>query len=199
MTAKISNNEELLHARAPSSEQDKKRSSIFKEIYNELSSQSDEKEHPLENPLALAPPPPVPFSAPLLSTEQIKAGALEVEVFFHQMVEKITTVQAQGLTTTTVILPENDTSILSGTEVTITEYNTAPKDYNISIKGSPEATVLFQAHLGELVTALNTEYRTFKINRLDLVLHSKKAHGIAKHKSEKSKELEDDGSALPLD
>lgn len=168
----------------------------FKEIFEELlpKAKAEKKEEPLDNPLALTPMPPAPFTPIVLTPIIMERGGLEVEAIFHQMVEKITHIHEAGLTTTTVTLPENTNSLLSGTEITLIEYNTAPKDYNICIKGSPEATTLFQAHLGELISAFNTEYRPFKINRLELSLHSKR-----RPEASKKKELEeDDGTPLPL-
>lgn len=170
----------------------------FKSIYEDCSakkeiSEEEEKESIVTiSPIDLMSPP----KSPCIEITSFK-GVQEVEAVFHQMVEAMTILHQEGISETTLVLHSADGSILSGTEITILEYNTAPKDFNIQIKGSPEAVQLFEKHLGELVAAFNAEYRPFKIHRLDI--HQTHKRGIGRKKELMQEELtQDDGSALSL-
>lgn len=172
----------------------------FKTVYRETKIKKPESDKEEQTP-TIAPMTPVALlshSSPLLALSKIE-GIQEIETAWHQIVESMTHLDNAGIQETTLVLQSSKESILSGTEITILEYNTAPKDFNIQIKGSPEAVQLFTKHLGELVAAFNSEYRPFKVNRLDLYLNKKEAIARKKRIISETKELtQDDGSALSL-
>ena len=80
--------------------------------------------------------------------------------------------QQEGVHTTTLFL-EGDpfsTSLFAGSCVTITEYSTAPKLFNVHFSASPAAVQLLQAHAGELVAAFSKEKFGFAIHRVETEL-----------------------------
>jgi len=175
----------------------------FKSVYDNCSIDKEVHEETLKEnniaitPLDLARPPLSPLVIAISPINSLK----EVETLFVQMVETMTTLYQEGHTETTFVLNRGNDSFLSGTEITILEYNTAPKDFNIQIKGSPEAVKLFERHLGGLVAAFNAEHHhPFKIHRLEIYQNSKRATVRKKEATSEEKECsQDEGSTLSLD
>src|SRR5204863_1766421 len=112
-----------------SNPQEKSREKKFKSIYEDCSAKKELSEE--EDKAALLAISPIDLMTPpksaCIEISSIK-GVQEVEAVFHQMVEAMTTLHQEGISETTLLLHSSEGSILSGTEITILEYNTAPKD-----------------------------------------------------------------------
>ena len=73
-------------------------------------------------------------------------------------------------------------SIFNGSEISIKEYSSAPKIFNIQFNGNPEAVNLVQGNLGNLMAALSDKEYNFKVNRFDIGLVSDKDEPLFKRK-----------------
>ena len=85
----------------------------------------------------------------------------------------------QGKTETTIHLNEQQSQLLQGAEIVISQVSTAPGSYNIELKGPPQAVALFQDNLEKLKKAFQRreeENKTakkefnFKINDIRISL-----------------------------
>jgi hypothetical protein len=86
--------------------------------------------------------------------------------YFERMVSNITVMLETGVTTTTITLNEPTGSIFAGTQISIAEFSTAPKAFNIEITGSSEAVAIFDSNMDDLSAAF-ANYKEFSINRLE--------------------------------
>ena len=72
---------------------------------------------------------------------------------FDRIVGVVTVLQMQGKTETTIHLNEQQSELLQGAEVVISQVSTAPGSYNIELRGPPQAVALFQDNLEQLKKA----------------------------------------------
>lgn len=102
---------------------------------------------------------------------KIDASA-QVMQLYHKMVETLLHLHREGIDETTFFLDGDafSSSLFHGAKITITEYSTAPKVFNIHFSADPKALSVFEAHAGELVNALKNGNFGFSIHRLDTSL-----------------------------
>ncbi len=88
---------------------------------------------------------------------------------FEKMVGTIIQIQAQGITTTQVILnsPAFTSSIFFGSSIILEKYSTAPDSFNIFLRGPQQAVVMFNENLDGLLDAFKRGNFNFKIGRLE--------------------------------
>ncbi len=93
----------------------------------------------------------------------------QVMQLYHKMVESLIHTHRNGIQETTLFLDGDAfaSSIFHGAKITITEYNTAPKIFNIHFFADPKALSVFEVHAAELVNALRNGDFGFGVNRLD--------------------------------
>jgi len=110
---------------------------------------------------------------------------VEPTVQFMQLFEKIVSslihLDQSGIRETTIFLDSEEfsSSIFQGAKITITEYSTAPKVFNIQFSADPEALSFFQAHAGDLIAAFQRGKFAFEVERIDSGLFSEeKPHPI---------------------
>lgn len=72
---------------------------------------------------------------------------------FDRIVGVVTVLQMQGKTETTIHLNEQQSPLLQGAEVVISQVSTAPGSYNIELRGPPQTVALFQDNLEPLKKA----------------------------------------------
>lgn len=148
-----------------------------------LFSEDEEKEElPQPQPETLLAAIPVIPSCPSaeLSPKSIvpRVGASllaqEMENLFEQMTATMIILSFSHETETTFFLdsPKFATSALFGTRITIKEFSTAPKAFNIEIASNPQALQIFEVQKSALLAAFAQEHFTFSVNRLDTQLHS---------------------------
>jgi hypothetical protein len=116
---------------------------------------------PVELPPA-TPPGPQPLS-PYLTLHP------RVQELFDRMVGVMTVMHMSGVTETTITLnsPQFASSLFFGAQITIQEFATAPKAFNIQLNANPEAIALFQGNAQDLMAAFQAGNYTFRINRLE--------------------------------
>jgi hypothetical protein len=96
----------------------------------------------------------------------------EVMQLYNKMVERLLHIHREGIRETTLFLDGDAfaSSVFSGAQITITEYSTAPKIFNIQFSADPRALAVFEAHAAELVNALDKSHFGFTVHRLDTSL-----------------------------
>jgi hypothetical protein len=72
---------------------------------------------------------------------------------FDRIVGVLTVLQMQGKTETTIHLNEQQSPLLQGAEVVLSQVSTAPGSYNIELRGPPQTVALFQDNLEQLKKA----------------------------------------------
>jgi hypothetical protein len=119
----------------------------------------------------VAPPPLMPLQGTLLpgttfSLSAIRSAAIPPEMLeiFEKGVHAMTHLTISGVSETTFFL---DTPQFSGAKIIITEFNTAPKTFNIALVGAPEMIALFNLHASDLITAFQKSPFNFTIHRID--------------------------------
>lgn len=115
-----------------------------------------------------APPPaaqsPEPLAAPFAHLPP------QVAQLFERMVGVMTVMHESGISETTLTLdnPQFERSVFYGAQITVTEYTSAPKEYNIEMTGNQQAVDLLNANVEELVAAFQAGKYNFKVNRIDI-------------------------------
>lgn len=73
-------------------------------------------------------------------------------------------------TTITISSSAEKPSIFEGARITLREYSTAPKQFNIELSGSPKAVDLFQTNMQDLKSAFEVTPYAFKVNSIETSL-----------------------------
>ncbi|MES2345625.1 MAG: hypothetical protein V4494_06800 [Chlamydiota bacterium] len=91
---------------------------------------------------------------------------------FERMIGALVYLDQAGVkeTTITIMSSEEKPSIFNGTQITIREYSTAPKQFNVELSGAPKAVELFQAHKKDIMDAFDAMPYTFKVNNIETSL-----------------------------
>jgi len=109
----------------------------------------------------------------LASAHQIKIDKLDpsaqVMQLFDKMVDSLIFIDSQGIQETSFFLDGDPftASVFSGSQITLTEYSSAPKVFNIQFAGNSAALSLFEAHAASLATALQDGNFNFSVHRID--------------------------------
>lgn len=116
----------------------------------------------------IAPPPPLmplqgnaPFPINAIQTVEIAPEFVE---FFEKGIHAMSHMTIGGVSETTFFL---DSPQFAGAKIVITEFNTAPKAFNISLIGAPEMVKCFQLHAPDLIAAFQKSPFNFSVHRLE--------------------------------
>ncbi len=114
----------------------------------------------------------MPLSAAISAAPSSSPLNPQVVELLDLMVGSMTLIDTNGISETTLTLdsPQFASSLFYGATITIQEYSTAPKAFNIHLKASPEAVSLMQIHTADLMAAFQQENSSFKLNRLEMHL-----------------------------
>lgn len=122
----------------------------------------------MELPLPVAP---TPQAAPSIPTTSVSwQPSTQVIQLFEKMIDQLSYMHENGIQTTTVTLGSSEfsSSIFKGCTLTITEYSTAPKIFNIQFALSPQAASYFAPHAQQLQNALKQGQWDFRVERMDI-------------------------------
>lgn len=110
-------------------------------------------------------------SPALGAVSKIEASS-QVGALYEKMLQSIVMVHAKGDQETTFFLDGDafNTSVFHGAKITITEYSTAPKVFNIEFSSHSKAVALFESHAAELMIALQKQDLGFSVYRIDTSL-----------------------------
>ncbi len=158
----------------------------FKKVYKEtpahekkredkkkVDSESESASFPYQPLLSAAPPP----SALMIDavSESITSSALhavaisaEIEALFEKMAGTIILACSSLETETSIFLdaPQFSASPFYGTHISIKEFSTAPKAFNIEIATSPAALALLEPHKADLLAFFEKGNFNFSIGRI---------------------------------
>ncbi len=144
-----------------------------------------------DNPLAEAPPPPL---MPWLSQQTAEVGGvsktalateIQIAALFERMASAMLVMCSSQEMETTLYLDNLQfaSSIFFGSSITIREFSTAPKAFNVEIAGSAAAMALLEASKPELIKSFQASRFNFSVHRIDTqiradrpVLHRKEEH-----------------------
>ncbi len=141
-----------------------------------------------------------PFNERIQQMASIEAKAIasieqsaQVSQLFEKLVDTLIQIKQDGIAETTFFLDSDafSGSIFKGAQITISEYSTAPKIFNIQFSANPATLAFFETHAAGLVTALREGNFGFGVNRLDTSLlteDEKHAHQRVERDGEKEKE-----------
>lgn len=124
-------------------------------------------------PLPLPPelnPSPITNSDTALKIEP----SVQLTQIYHKMVETLLFIHQEGIQETTFFLDGEafSSSLFEGARITITEYSTAPKVFNIEFSAGQLALNVFEGHAAELVSAFQNGHFGFEVHRIDTSLLS---------------------------
>lgn len=133
----------------------------------------------LANPLAQMPMNPTPYTSISLSSASPSSQLTPEGIALFEAIGKACyTLHESGDSHTTFYLGEGFSSnLFQGAKITISEYSTAPKSFNIQIQASSSAVVLVQMQVGSWLQFLQNRRLPFKINRVDTSLFSSREEG----------------------
>lgn len=117
----------------------------------------------------------------------------QVMQLYHKLADKLLHIHRQGIAETTLFLDSDAfaSSVFEGAKITITEYSTAPKVFNIEFSADSRALAVFEAHAGELISAFQNGNFGFEINRIDTsLLAEDEKHSLPKVERDLEKEEE---------
>lgn len=126
---------------------------------------------------------PVQTSEPKATKAYVNFSAQMLDIF-ERMVGVMTVLKSSGMTQTTIHLtgPQFASSIFNGCQITIQEFSSAPKSFNIQFVGSPQAVQAFEAKIPMINSAFSAGNYDFKVNRLEANLS--RTEGPVLHRKE---------------
>ena len=122
-------------------------------------------------PLEIASTPP-PFTPVYQATRPIVSApslSPEVAALFEKMAATMIQMTAKGERETTLSI-DNPRSLFYGMRITITEFNTAPQQFNVLIASSDTVLKLLAVHHKSLLEAFEKNPFPFSVERLDMEL-----------------------------
>ncbi|MBS0614989.1 MAG: hypothetical protein JSR58_00365 [Verrucomicrobia bacterium] len=145
-----------------------------------LVKQAEEKprETPRQPAAMPAMPPPLPAAPAITSTPLFLAPTTASSLFFEnaeiqQLFERLglamTVLHESGITETTVHLSGPEFPTLSGTEIIIRQYSSAPLMFNIEFVGQNLAAV--EQNIPQLMNAFQAGNYNFKVHRIEVSRH----------------------------
>lgn len=90
----------------------------------------------------------------------------DLELLFEKMAAAMI-VQTSTHETETTLFLDNPQSLFCGTQITIREFSSAPKVFNIEITSNPTAAACIEAHKASLLAAFHQERFSFSVHRLE--------------------------------
>lgn len=136
-----------------------------------------QKKEQIENvDAAMCSPPPVfpqSISEHLSSIAAPISGTLspEIEAMFEKMASSMIMMCSSGEVETTLFL-DNPSSIFFGTKITIREFSTAPKVFNVEITSSVSAINAIESGKNDLLAAFQHGKFNFSIHRFETSIES---------------------------
>lgn len=116
------------------------------------------------------PPPPTPLQPPA-SSEAFSACPPPVQALFEEAIETFKVIHHEGDTLVTFSFAASSPkhALLAGTRITLREFSTAPKVFNIEIAApSTMAHELMKSHGAALLQAFHQGDFSFSVERLDV-------------------------------
>ena len=116
----------------------------------------------------------------------------EIEALFEKMASCMLVMSSSREVKTTLLLnhPRFSSSVFFGSKITISEFSTAPKIFNVEIISNPLATAMIDASKNDLLSAFQYGKFPFAIHRLDTEIEKNEPSLIQQVESGSEKEEE---------
>lgn len=116
----------------------------------------------------------------------IQQASYDIVSLMEKVGSEMIMMTSEGSTKTTLILNSEafDSSILKEAKVTIEEFSSAPKIYNVKISAGPQAIELVRVHVEEFLKLFQDKKFGFSINRIDTELTSSRPLFSRKEKTD---------------
>jgi hypothetical protein len=161
-----------------------------------------EKERPSYTLSPIVPLPSCPIScaslltgAPFAITETGKSSALPpvIAAAFEAMVSTMLIMDSCAEVETIFFLdsPHFASSVLFGTKITIREFSTAPKMFNIEITSNPQGVALMEAGKSHLFAAFENAHLNFTVHRFETHLLQSEKGPVFQRKETSDQDLQD--------
>ena len=121
---------------------------------------------------------PLPLIRPLLDSELSLSSVYSISseslLLFDKMCSEMLVMNSESSSKTSIILESAEFihSPFYGSEITIEEFSTAPKIFNVSIRTNESAVILIQSHMAGFMQLLEDRNFSFGINRIDTSINS---------------------------
>jgi len=138
-----------------------------KDLFSLIAEDEEKKKEP--EGVATAPmPTPLFISAPSTEVSAVApSGAVaEIESLAEKMISSMQVLCSSGDTETSLFL-NNPSSLFFGTTVTIREFSTAPKAFNIEIRAASEVLAILNAGKQVLLSNLEKSEYAFSVYRIE--------------------------------
>jgi hypothetical protein len=134
--------------------------------------------------------PDLSFSAPLRGLLPPEIGAI-----FEKMASCMLVMSSSGEVETTLFLdtPHFASSPFFGTKITIREFSTAPKAFNVEIASSSQAIIAIDSSRNDLLSAFQNGNFNFSIHRLDTYIQNEERPVLHRKESEERDNQEKKG------
>lgn len=116
-----------------------------------------------------------------------------IEALFEKMASEMLVMCSSGETETTLFLdnPHFASSIFFGTQITIREFNTAPKAFNIEITAFPTALAALGAGMQGLLAAFQNGKFNFSVHRIDTLVKQHEERPVLHRKESGDRDQQD--------
>lgn len=133
---------------------------------------ADEKEIPKECPIAPLSPLLAPVRSEAPRVKEVSGISKASFPLFEEMSNTLVHMQTHGITETHIFLdtPQYSSSPFYQARITIREYSTSPKIFNIEFSGHAFATQKFQEQIPALMTFFGAQDFSFGVHRIEISL-----------------------------
>ena len=189
---------ELLQVERASEELREK--NFFAMVAQDEEEESEKADEQTANAIACAMPCPglisslEAASAHSIAASKITELSAEMEAMFEKMVACMMVMDASNDVETTLFLDSANfaSSSFYGTQITIKEFNTAPRAFNVEIISNPSAVAVIDASKNNLLSHLQKGNFNFSIHRLDTHIEQHNAERPAFHRKESTDQEHND-------
>ncbi len=140
---------------------------------------------------------PLPFFSSFSNTPSTTQSSLfpQIQALFEKMASTMIVMETSGETETTLFLdsPQFSSSVLFGTKITIREFSTAPKAFNVEIVASPLAINTIDPCKNDLLAAFQKSHFNFSIHRFETHLHTDDRPVLHRKENSDGDQQESDG------
>jgi hypothetical protein len=168
------------NASTPYTERKRIEESLDKETFKELMQPSDQEEElsveTTDEQNLLSPFMPLPSaqlqdrqfftSIAVSSISNAPVLSADAALLFEKMASSMLILYSTGDQETTLFVDNRD-SIFCGTRITIKEFSTAPKIFNVHITSNPSSLHLINAHKAALLSSFEQSKFPFSVHRLE--------------------------------
>jgi len=169
-----------------------------------FTSSLDDEKTKEENPELALHTPPCPYTPriqePIKNSSSIKVEKYSLNTEIVTLIEKLGAemilMTSEDANHTTIRLGDNypQGSVLNNLEISIQEFSTAPKIFNVTLTSTPESLEKISPYINQLLNVFRERKFDFSINRIETEISSGKPLFCRKKESENDSHTDQQGS-----